>query len=68
MGYFIINEPDLIKTNLLFTFLYIEISVNRFNIKRWLLLNSYLHFFQLKEKANILICLGFQAKFYTENI
>ena len=45
---------------MLFTILYIMMSVNRFDTKLWLLLNNLLDYcVQLKEKkcANILICL-----------
>ena len=55
---------------MLFTILYIVMSVNRFDTKLWLLLNSLLDcFVQLKEK-NVLISkliLGFQAQLYIEN-
>ena len=57
---------------MLFTTLYIVMSVNRFDTKLWLLLNSLLDCFvqvQLKEK-NVQISkfvLGFQAQFYMEN-
>ena len=55
---------------MLFTFLYIVMSVNRFVTKLWLLLNSLLDcFVQLKEK-NMQISkfvLGFQAQLYMEN-
>ena len=51
---------------MLFTISYIVMSVNRFDIKLWLLLNSLLDcFFQLKEKKNVQISnfvLGFQAQ------
>ena len=49
---------------MLFTILYIVMSVNRFHTKLWLLLNSLLYcFVQLKEKkcANILICFRFSG-------
>ena len=55
---------------MLFTILYIVMSVNRFDTKLWLLLNSLLDYFvQLKEK-NVQISkfvLGFQAQLYVEN-
>ena len=56
--------------DMLFTILYIVMSVNRFDIKLWLLLNSLLDcFVQLKEKnvqiSNIV--LGFQAQLKMEN-
>ena len=55
---------------MLFTILYIVMSVNRFNTKLWLLLNSLLDcFVQLKEN-NVQISkfvLGFQAQLYMEN-
>ena len=55
---------------MLFTILYIVMSVNRFDIKLWLLLNSLLHcFVQLKEK-NVQISnfvLGFQTQLKMEN-
>ena len=55
---------------MLFTILYIVMSVNRFDTKLWLLLNSLLDcFVQLKEK-NVQICkfvLGFQAQLKMEN-
>ena len=55
---------------MLFTILYIVMSVNRFDTKLWLLLNSLLDcFVQLKEK-NVQISkfvLGFQAQLYMEN-
>ena len=55
---------------MLFTILYIVMSVNRFDIKLWLLLNSLLDsFVQLKEK-NVQISnfvLGFQAQLKMEN-
>ena len=55
---------------MLFTILYIVMSVSRFDTKLWLLLNSLLDFFvQLKEKMckylNFII--GFQAQLYMEN-
>ena len=56
---------------MLFTILYIVMSVNRFSKKLWLLLNSLLGcFVQMKEKKNVQISkfvLGFQAQFYMEN-
>ena len=55
---------------MLFNILYIVISVNRFNTKLWLLLNSFLNcFVQLKEK-NVQISkfvIGYQAQLYMEN-
>ena len=57
---------------MLFTILYIVMSVNRFDTKLWLLLNSLLDCFvqvQLQEK-NVQISklvLGFQAQLYLEN-
>ena len=55
---------------MLFTILYNVMSVNRFDKKLWLLLNSLLDcFVQLKEK-NVQICkfvLGFQAQLKMEN-
>ena len=55
---------------MLFTILYIVMSVNRFNEKFWLLLNSLLDcFVQCKEK-NVQIykfVLGFQAQLKMEN-
>ena len=53
-----------------FTILYIVMSVNWFDTKFWLLLNSLLDFFvQLKEKyvQISVFVLGFQAQLYTEN-
>ena len=53
-----------------FTILYIVMSVNRFDTKLWLLLNSLLDFFvQLKEKyvQITIFVLGFQAQLYMEN-
>ena len=55
---------------MLFTILYIVMSMNRFDTKLWLLLNSVLGcFVQLKEKyAQISkFVLGFQAPLYMEN-
>ena len=56
---------------MLFTILYIVMSVNRFDTKLWLLLNSLLDgFVQLKEKKNVQIykfVLGFQAQLKMEN-
>ena len=53
-----------------FTILYIVMSVNRFDAKLWLLLNSLLDcFFSIKRK-NVQISkfvLGFQAQLYMEN-
>ena len=55
---------------MLFTILYIKMSVIRFNTKLWLLLNSLLEcFVQLKE-INVQMSefvLGFQAQLYMEN-
>ena len=55
---------------MLFTILYIVMSVNRFDIKLWLLLNSLLDcFVQLKEK-NVQISnfiFGFHAQLKMEN-
>ena len=55
---------------MLFTILYIVMSVNRFDIKHWLLLNSLFDcFVQFKEK-NVKISnfvLGFQAQLKMEN-
>ena len=55
---------------MLFTILYIVMSVNRFATKLWLLLNILFDcFVQLKEK-NVQIfkfVLGFQAQLYMEN-
>ena len=57
---------------MLFTILYIVMSVNMFDTKLWLLLNNLLDCFvqvQLKEK-NVQISkfvLGFQAQLYLEN-
>ena len=56
---------------MLFTILYIVMSVSRFETKLWLLRNSLLDcFVQLKEKKmckylNFII--GFQAQLYMEN-
>ena len=55
---------------MLFTILYIVMSVNRFDTKLWLLLNSSLDcFVQLKEKYGQIskFVLGFQAQLYMEN-
>ena len=55
---------------MLFTILYIVMSVNRYGTKLWLLLSSLLDWFvQLKEK-NVQISkfvLGFQAQLFMEN-
>ena len=55
---------------MLFTILFIVMSVNRFDTKLWLLLNSLLDcFVQLKEK-NVQVykfILGFQAQLKMEN-
>ena len=54
---------------MLFTILYIVMSVNRFDTKLWLLLNTLLSFVQLKEKivqiSKLVLC--FQAQLYMEN-
>ena len=55
---------------MLFTTLYIVLSVNRFDTKLWLLLNSLLDcFVQLKEKnvQKSKFVLYFQAQLYMEN-
>ena len=68
LRYFIVIESDLMEQT--FTILYIVMSVNRFDTKFWLLLNSLLDFFvQLKEKyvQISIVVLGFQAQLYTEN-
>ena len=56
---------------MLFTILYIVMSVKRFDIKLWLLLHSLLDcFVKLKEKKNVQISyfvLGFQAQLKMEN-
>ena len=55
---------------MLFTILYIVMSVNRFDTKLWLILHSLLDcFVQFKEKnAQISkFVLGFQAQLYMEN-
>ena len=55
---------------MLFTILYIVMSVSRFDTKLWLLLNSLLDcFVQLKEKSVQIskFVLGFQAQFKMEN-
>ena len=55
---------------MLFTILYIVMSVNRFDTKLWLLLNSLLDcFVQLKGKIVQIskFALGFQAHLYMEN-
>ena len=56
---------------MLFTILYIVMSVNRFDTKLWLLLNSLLDcFVQLKGRKNVQISkfvLGFQTQLYIEN-
>ena len=51
---------------MLFTILYIVMSVNRFDTKLWLLLNNLLFFVQLKEKIVQIskLVLGFQAQLY----
>ena len=55
---------------MLFTILYLVMSVTRFDTKLWLLLNSLLDcFVQFKDK-NVQISkfvLGFQAQLYKEN-
>ena len=70
LRYFIINESDLIEQIFNLLFIYIVMSVNRFEIKLWLLLNSLLDcFVQLKEKnvqtSNFV--LGFKAQLKMEN-
>ena len=56
---------------MLFTILYIVMSVNRFDTKLWLLQNSLFDcFVQLKEKKNVQIyklVVGFQAQLKMEN-
>ena len=55
---------------MLFTILYIVMSVNRFYTNLWLLLNSLLDcFVQLKENnvQKFKFVLGFQAQLYMEN-
>ena len=55
---------------MLFTILYIKMSVNGFDTKLWLLLNSLLEcFVQLKEENVHMskFVLGFQAQLYMEN-
>ena len=56
---------------MLFTILYIVMSVNRFDTKLWLPLNGILDFFcSIKRKKNVQISkfvLGFQAQLYMEN-
>ena len=55
---------------MLFTIIYIVMSVNRFDAKLWLFLNSLLDcFVQLKEKKVQIskFVLGFQAQLYMEN-
>ena len=55
---------------MLFTNLYVVMSVNRFGTKLWLLLNSLLGcFVQFKEKKGEIskFVLGFQAQLYIEN-
>ena len=56
---------------MLFTILYIVMSVNGFDTKLWLLLHSLLDcFVQLKEEKNVQISkfiLGFQAQLYMVN-
>ena len=54
---------------MLFTILYIKMSVNRFDTKRCLLLNSLLEcFVQVKEiNVQMSFVLGFQAQLYMEN-
>ena len=54
---------------MLFTILYIVMSVNRFDTKLWLLLNRLLDCL-FNEKKNVQISkfvLGFQAQLYMEN-
>ena len=56
---------------MLFTILYIVMSVKKFDTKLWLLLNSLLDcFVQLKEKKTVQLSkfvLDFQAQLYMEN-
>ena len=55
---------------MLFTILYIVMSVNRFDTKLWLLQNSLLDCFVQLKKKNMQISkfvLGFQAQLYMEN-
>ena len=55
---------------MLFTILYIVMSVNRFDTKLWLLLNSlFVCFVRVKEKnvQTFKFLLGFQAQLYMEN-
>ena len=55
---------------MLFTMLYIVMSVNRFDTKLWLLLNSLLDCFVLLKEKNVQIykfVLGFQAQLKMEN-
>ena len=55
---------------MLFIILYIVMSVNRFDTKLWLLLNSLLDcFLQIKEKHVQIskFVLGFQAQLFMEN-
>ena len=55
---------------MLFTILYIVMSVNRFDIKLWLLLNSLLYCLFNQKKTNVQLSnfvLGFQAQLYMEN-
>ena len=58
------------RTDMLFTILYIVMSVNSFDTKLWLVLNSLLDcLVQLKEKKLQIskFVLGFQAQLYVEN-
>ena len=55
---------------MLFTILYIAMSVNRFNTKLWLLLNSLLDCFVQSKEKNVQIykfVLGFQAQLKKDN-
>ena len=55
---------------MLFTILYIVMSVNRFDTKLWLLLNSLLDCFVQSKEKNVQISkfvLDFQAQLYMEN-
>ena len=55
---------------MLFTVLYIVMSVDRFDTKLWLLLNSLLDCFIQQKRNNVQISkfvIGFQAQLYMEN-
>ena len=55
---------------MLFTILYNVMSVNRFDTKLWLLLNSLLDCLFNQKKKNVQLSnfvLGFQAQLYIEN-